>query len=1139
MAQVSVTYTSTASICYNDGTLTAVASGGIAPYTYSILTGPSGPSMTYPITLPAGSSTFANLPAGAYTVQATDATGATGSVGGTVGGAYQFPTCSAIQSGLDVICNAVRGNTPYQYAISSTGVNSGFGPYQSSNTFSGLCPGTYWVRVQDACGNIYTSSIAFTYSLAFTLQCVNFTQGTLSVTAQGGRSPYTYTAVGQSNQTGVFTGLGRGYSGAFSVTDACGKVDVFQVTPATAQFTGHCPYDSAIYLSRFQQTQGLPQPASVTYVCTSCIPVQSVTNPPSGSPLFQHIAVGQSCSISVITSDCGGDTTYAHFTPTQASGNVRTLYLGCNSFKVTLSGASGPVNLADIDSFVLVDFSTQATLQVNHTGIFHGLPAGAYNVIIYAPRACLAPTRALVTVPHLPSSCSYLMKDASCQSLWEYSITPFDAESYTLTSAAGQSIPAVRNMRGSQPVINFYNIQPGIYTLVSDSGCTWQPTFDPPPAIHAFGYSSVSCTTGGSYLHIADTPSLYCNNILLKIYHGNTQVWNTAYPNGQISVNVNVVDSGWYRYQVYATSYGGDTSLVSYDTICPMDTGAIYMGYGSVPYPYSDVLYSCGSSSRPVYHIYGGKVPYTVEMPGVDTVVLYSNTGIFPTGAAGSYAIIAYDSCGISRSFTLTIVDTCTPVNCATLQARSDTAVCSGRDVLLTSDVTIPGGVFSWSGGGSHQDTLVAPLATTTYIVSYALSRCPVVTDTVTITATAMPTVQVDDAAACSGQPVTLTARAMPAGGTYSWSPGGAATPAITVSPTSATSYTVSYSIIGCPAVSDSATVTPVSGPATAARAVTAICYSPGGKAIAQPAGGTPPYSYSWSDAAHTTTDTLAGLYAGSAYTVTVSDQNLCSATASVQVPGTIQPLALVQDSVADLSCAGSHDGYISISVLNSSHCTYQWIPGGSDSTLTHLMPGSYTVTVTDPAGCSGTMSFTIHEPPAVTLEVMPVDTIVKEGEGLYLTSLLSPYPSGAVSYSWTPAVGLSCYTCPDPIFRSTAASYEYTLVVSYGTLCRLADIVRVRVYSEHLLYTPNAFTPNSDGKNDIFYAYPVGARYFDMKIFDRWGEKVFESLDPAIGWDGTYRGQLQEPGTFVCLVDVTFNDGYTIQDKGTLTLIR
>jgi gliding motility-associated-like protein len=294
-----------------------------------------------------------------------------------------------------------------------------------------------------------------------------------------------------------------------------------------------------------------------------------------------------------------------------------------------------------------------------------------------------------------------------------------------------------------------------------------------------------------------------------------------------------------------------------------------------------------------------------------------------------------------------------------------------------------------------------------------------------------------------------------------------------------------------------------------------------------------------WSDAARSTTDTLSGLYPGGVYTVTVYDRNLCSASASGQIADSIEPLNIVADSLANVSCYGVHDGYISVLALNSSHCSYQWSPVTGDSVLSNLSPGVYSLTATDPTGCKDTLSFTITQPLPVTLNVSPADTTIKEGDPVAVTSVLAPYPTGSVSYSWTPTQGLSCANCADPIFNSTAGEYQYTLVTRYNGVCSISDTIRVKVYSLHRIYVPNAFTPNGDGVNDIFYVFPIGVKYIDLRIFDRWGEKVFESEDETRGWDGKYRSSIQEPGVYVYVLDVIFNDGYTVHDKGSITLIR
>jgi gliding motility-associated-like protein len=773
-------------------------------------------------------------------------------------------------------------------------------------------------------------------------------------------------------------------------------------------------------------------------------------------------------------------------------------------------------------------------VEVNQTGVFNHEANGVYYLTAYSSGACIPPAHTLVNVPHLPGSCSYMMKNSACQTSWEFSLDSVSADHYTMVYAPGDTVPGIRSVNAHQPVINFYEVQPGNHTLISDSGCVWPLYFDSLPVMGSISYSSISCG-GTPSIYINDTPQAFCNAILTRVYYEDSLI-----ASGPAPLRMNVLDSGWYSYKFYTISYAGDTSLVKYDTICPLDSGVVYVGYGSLPYPFPATLYECGSAAPPAYHIYGGQIPYTVEIPGYDTVVLNSNTGIFPTAAPGVYYVIAYDNCGISHSFNFTILDTCTAVICGTIIARNDTTVCIGSNVLLTSTVTVSGGTYSWSPGtGSAPDTLVSPAATATYIVSYNLNRCPLVSDTVTVTVISAPQVNVNDTNVCIGQSAMLTATSSPTGGSYSWSPGGGGTQNITISPQTNTTYTVTYLIAGCPPAVDSSIVTIADTPTVSVSTVAAICYSPSGSASAFAVDGSPPYGFVWSDAAHTATISLDSLYPGGTYTVTVSDLYHCTSSASGLIGDSIESLDIVPDSLSNVSCYGVHDGYISVRILNSSHASYQWSPAGTDSVLSGLTPGTYSLTATDPVGCRDTISFTITEPLPVSLSIAPNDSTLKEGDSLSFNTLLSPYPTGSLSYDWSPNIGLSCYDCAQPVFNSTSGVYHYTLVINYNGVCSVSDTVSVKVYSTHQIYVPNAFTPNGDGVNDVYQVFPIGAKYISLRIFNRWGERVFESLDVAKGWDGKYKGTLQPPGVYVYLVDVTFNDGYTAHDKGSVTLIR
>ena len=86
----------------------------------------------------------------------------------------------------------------------------------------------------------------------------------------------------------------------------------------------------------------------------------------------------------------------------------------------------------------------------------------------------------------------------------------------------------------------------------------------------------------------------------------------------------------------------------------------------------------------------------------------------------------------------------------------------------------------------------------------------------------------------------------------------------------------------------------------------------------------------------------------------------------------------------------------------------------------------------------------------------------------------------------------------------------------------------------------PNAFTPNNDGHNDVFEVkYPQLIKTIQMTVFDRWGQKVFESNDPTKGWDGTLNGIKQPVGNYVWIIKYTDLLGNSKKKSGNVLLIR
>jgi gliding motility-associated-like protein len=104
--------------------------------------------------------------------------------------------------------------------------------------------------------------------------------------------------------------------------------------------------------------------------------------------------------------------------------------------------------------------------------------------------------------------------------------------------------------------------------------------------------------------------------------------------------------------------------------------------------------------------------------------------------------------------------------------------------------------------------------------------------------------------------------------------------------------------------------------------------------------------------------------------------------------------------------------------------------------------------------------------------------------------------------------------------------------------------MITVKIFTQ--LRIPNAFTPNGDGKNDVFYIMggPPGSIIRDFAIFNRWGQRIFQVHDvapgdPNYGWKGDYRGALCPPGTYVYMVRMVFSDGKSQVINGTVILVR
>ena len=188
-------------------------------------------------------------------------------------------------------------------------------------------------------------------------------------------------------------------------------------------------------------------------------------------------------------------------------------------------------------------------------------------------------------------------------------------------------------------------------------------------------------------------------------------------------------------------------------------------------------------------------------------------------------------------------------------------------------------------------------------------------------------------------------------------------------------------------------------------------------------------------------------------------------------------------------------------------------------------------------SGASDTLALQVKVSPAIAPgQVFPLPY----GGSITLT----PQVSGDVStYAWSPSAALSDTTSPTPL-ASPRSTVTYLLRVTGTDGCTVTAPIKVDVYIP--LRIPGAFTPNGDGRNDVFYVLggPPGLVIREMAVFDRVGQRVFQARniapgDPAAGWTGRNGGQPMQAGTFVYFLSVQLPDGTSTTVKGTVELIR
>ncbi|MBI2271144.1 MAG: gliding motility-associated C-terminal domain-containing protein [Bacteroidetes bacterium] len=610
-----------------------------------------------------------------------------------------------------------------------------------------------------------------------------------------------------------------------------------------------------------------------------------------------------------------------------------------------------------------------------------------------------------------------------------------------------------------------------------------------------------------------------------------TYVWN---PSGQTTSSATGLSTGTYTILV---KEGGGCSD-SFTVTVTQQTVAITATPLTTPS-------NCGNNTGTInVTAGGGTLPYTYSWnPPAGTSASASGLG------AGSYTLTVTDNIGCE----VTTVATISSINgpAITSVAPFDVLCNSGTDGSAT--VTITNGTapytYSWSGGSaavtSSLTSSISSQPAATYFVTITDANGCQVSTNVTITepvAIVPPTFTTTNATCGKSDGSAITSSS---GGTgiltYNWN--------IPATGTAVTNLSVGIYIVtvmdanNCTKTA-SVSIVNVGGLTTTTSGTPVLCNGGNtGTATATVTNGTPPYTYSWSNGISSVSGSLSDQLTNlsvDTYTITVTDSKGCSSISTVTL---IEPAILTLVPLAyDAGCSGNNGSAVANAKGGTAQYTYSWSNGLVTDSIFNLSAGAYSITITDAKGCSTSANITVGTEMSTPITIIPAQQFINYGG--HVDIIVTSSGGNSLTYTWTPAFGLSCTDCANPV-ATPVISTIYTVTVNDADGCQrtaMIDIIVKQGCSEDDsdAFIANIFSPNNDGKNDILYIEGNGLTNIYWAIYDRWGNLLFEAFDQTHGWNGTKKGNPMESGTYVYYLKATcIKTNTEIKLKGNVSIVK
>ncbi|HAA01657.1 MAG TPA: PKD domain-containing protein [Flavobacteriales bacterium] len=806
------------------------------------------------------------------------------------------------------------------------------------------------------------------------------------------------------------------------------------------------------------------------------------------------------------------------FTVTVTDDNCPLLGSQTYSFCITVTGfnitaSSTPANCGAANGTASVTVNggnapySYSWSSGNNTASVNGLQAGNYTVNVSDATGCIMSANTLVAQGAAPGNIQLSAQNVSC--------------------FGGNDGAATVNANGGQ--------QP--YTYQWSNGGTSATITGLTTGLYSVSVTTANgCTTNGT-INVPQPSAPLSLNIT------STSVLCNGQNNGSATVNVNG-GTGPYNYawntnpqQSTATANG---LIAGQYTINIMDAeGCTQSGIAIVAQPAAISIQT--TSTTPVSCNGGANGSATVLANGGNGTISYQwNNGTTGTTinsvAAGNYTVTASDMSGCQQTHSVTINQPL-PLS-ATIVSQNDITCFGANNGSIQT--TVNGGTapynYQWNINPPQNSASINNLAPGNYFMNVLDAQGCTTSLTTTISQPAPLTLTVSPGdTICPGTITTISATANGGSGgyVYHWNNNLSNATSHNISPAASTTYSVYASDANACTTTAQTIFVHVNDINLLQLGVTAtpdLCIGQTGLVFTEMGTATGIYIITWNNnlpngpGPFSITPTTSGYY-----TATITDGCGNQRVESTWVE--VHPNPDVQLSPQLTNACGSAPLTFFNDMPNENGSSFAWNFGDGNTSTLEVVTHPYTVSgvynvsliVTSPWGCVGTdqtqVGVTVRLQSEADFEISDLDLSIFHPEARFTNT-----STNATFASWMFGDGNGSTVYSPMHTYANTGTYEVTLISNNNQNCPDTITKFIQVSPEFTFYIPNAFTPDGDGKNDVFYGKGENIAEYDLMIFNRWGEMVFNTQNINTAWDGTYRGS-EEPKADVYVYKVKIKD--------------